>query len=747
MKKHILQNELLRQVLFDEQPQEEMEQGQLLLILAASMIALLVGAGLAIDGGVLFVRRAQLARAIDSAALSGVVELYDNIPATDAVDKANARAEQVFALNNVPIIQANGTDGNSDTTDCWSIGDTQWGTHDLCGTQNPGSVPGAIRYKVRVQWESNVFFMRLLGFEEVPLYADAEAEYYPVVDIYASGTQSSGVVKSSNQAVFGPFANTNFGDAYSSIYTDSGNGNQTQAQWEELRGRYTYRIQIPASYVSSYSTPLVRVEIYDPETYNCLNADCENTPGYTRNGSIVNNSCNNESNPCIFATGEDVDGGSPYWFNRVEEFRNGEWTDTTFRLYYFRENSDGTLEQVDVAYYEGRAGDPTTDLTWVSPTNDTTQLMPNPVLMLEELGYTVGLLADGPGTYDYYQNATNPELLCTDDGNGNGLIDDFDPVDGVSDDRRCFFADTDRDGTLNRNASEDREPQEAPLSCTATATSAIWGASGGAALQNETYYPGGVSEVPADNCNPLTNNGDFIVNVSGESDSETPDIYIDPASGVRYLYLDVITTTGGSENGYELWAGPPVSVYKAPPNVNGRNMWSINQIEFAGVNPTILDPRESGGVQIFGLGHLPMNSNATARVEIPLTDVSGVFEGSDVTIEIFDSDSGASGPFFIYFDSIPKNEYLLCWGDNDTQCENEAQSLYGLTPSEAANLTRVGTENIGGLQTIWGSFTFTVPTDELDGFYGGTMIAGYGGGSNDTFGWKISVDSRPYLTQ
>ncbi|MCC6904360.1 MAG: hypothetical protein IT326_00860, partial [Anaerolineae bacterium] len=32
-------------------------------------------------------------------------------------------------------------------------------------------------------------------------------------------------------------------------------------------------------------------------------------------------------------------------------------------------------------------------------------------------------------------------------------------------------------------------------------------------------------------------------------------------------------------------------------------------------------------------------------------------------------------------------------------------------------------------------------------FYGGNLSANYQAGTNDTYGWKIIVDSRPYLTQ
>ena len=48
---------------------DKQERGQILAILALAMVGLLVAAGLAVDGGVLFLRKAQLDRATDAAAL------------------------------------------------------------------------------------------------------------------------------------------------------------------------------------------------------------------------------------------------------------------------------------------------------------------------------------------------------------------------------------------------------------------------------------------------------------------------------------------------------------------------------------------------------------------------------------------------------------------------------------------------------------------------------------------------------
>lgn len=752
MKKRMKQNDLLRQIFFDDwQPEEEMEQGQLLVILAASMIALLVAAGLAIDGGFLFVRRAQLARAIDSAALSGVVVLYDNRDVadgdgnglTDGIAQANARAEQVFALNGVPIEQQAGDDGNPDDTQCWAVGDTNWDTFDMCGTQNPGSVPGAVRYLVSVQWENPVFFMSILGFEDIPLYASAEAEYYPVVDIYASGTTTTGVVRTAIQNIIGPEFRPSLGDAYTAWPKTTG---QTTEDWREIEGIYTYRIEIPQSYVQRYISspegPLVRVELMDPDNYNC-SGNCA-TRAYQRNGAATNYGAGGDVG-VIEATGESTDPAAnqnPYWFIKVDQGRSfegvNERTPLMFRLYYFRERSDGSLEQVDVAYYRSSTNTGETDMMWVSPTADANQTMKNPVLMLEQdFGYTTWLNDDGGAytTEDYYE--LEPGLLCTDDPRGDGSGDTIP-------DTKCFYADTDGDGNLTRDAAEDREPTLTLANCATTATQQVWpDNTTDAEVFAKTFYPD-VSEIPSDNCTQGTNNGDFIVNVSGENDSETPGIFVDPATSVRYLYMDVMGLDGTSENGYELFAGPPASVQPAPPNINSRNMWSTNIIEYAGINPTIGDPRDSQGIQIFALGYIPMNALDAFRAETPLSFVSGVFEGADITVEVYDQDGGAQGPMYLYFENLPKEDFLMCWGANQNECENTASSHYGLT--DFSGIDYRGGDGIpnGG---DWNVFTFTIPNDEVDGFLGGRMFMSYQNGGVDSFTIKITVDSRPYLTQ
>jgi hypothetical protein len=73
---------------------------------------------------------------------------------------------------------------------------------------------------------------------------------------------TSGVLATNNQAVFGPLSCSSFGDPFSPL-------NPTWVGGEEYTGLYTYRyrINIPADYPHD----VVRVELFDPDSINKLN--------------------------------------------------------------------------------------------------------------------------------------------------------------------------------------------------------------------------------------------------------------------------------------------------------------------------------------------------------------------------------------------------------------------------------------------------------------------------------------------
>ena len=79
-------------------------------LLAVSLLTLLAVAALAIDLGMLYTARAEAQRAADAAALAGASAYLDFIPATAAVDTAQARAIQYAMQNNIRNVPIQGTD-------------------------------------------------------------------------------------------------------------------------------------------------------------------------------------------------------------------------------------------------------------------------------------------------------------------------------------------------------------------------------------------------------------------------------------------------------------------------------------------------------------------------------------------------------------------------------------------------------------------------------------------------------------
>jgi Flp pilus assembly protein TadG len=116
------------------------EKGQALILFVMVMIGLLAMIGLAIDAGRLYVARAELSRALDSAALAGVVELPD-------LSAAEARATAYFNDNEIDA------------------------TVSFPATQNEN--------QFRVQGTRNVtfLFMKVLGFSNKNISASAAAGF------------------------------------------------------------------------------------------------------------------------------------------------------------------------------------------------------------------------------------------------------------------------------------------------------------------------------------------------------------------------------------------------------------------------------------------------------------------------------------------------------------------------------------------------------------------------------------------
>ncbi|MBK7895666.1 MAG: pilus assembly protein TadG-related protein [Candidatus Promineifilaceae bacterium] len=249
--------------------------------------------------------------------------------------------------------------------------------------------------------------------------------------------------------------------------------------------------------------------------------------------------------------------------------------------------------------------------------------------------------------------------------------------------------------------------------------------------------------------------------IAGTADSfeidltnDVPGIVEDQSTGARYIYLAVRSIYGASENGFEIWAGPPDYVDSVPSEVNARNLHVLN-------NP---GSHSSQGVTIYGLGNLPLNSNFSNPVDIPLIYVTPDMIGQTIEINMFDSDSGAAPPVIFYFDSLAFTPNNSTQGFDPNQTDwAKSFGINGQTDPDgipANNRCRppncdnqwVGQNNAPPYRiTIPGDLSncdYSNPTmDTCTPFFGGRLVVRYDGGFADTYGWQISIEGLPYLVR
>jgi Flp pilus assembly protein TadG len=238
--------------------------------------------------------------------------------------------------------------------------------------------------------------------------------------------------------------------------------------------------------------------------------------------------------------------------------------------------------------------------------------------------------------------------------------------------------------------------------------------------------------------------------------SDVPNIVVDQSTGARYIYMDVETQSGASENGFEIWAGPPTYVNSVPSEVNARNLYVLNNV----------GSHSSKGVTVFGMGNLPMNSNFNNAVDIPLLYVGPEMIGQVINVSLFDSDAGAQPPIVFYFDSIgftPANT-SLGYDPNATDWAMAFGVAGQDDPDGIAEGVRCrpgSCQSNGSVGTGWVDppYQITVPgnLDNCDydnptmadctPFVGGRLVARYIGGQADTYGWQISIVGLPYIVK
>ena len=143
------------------------EQGQAIVIIAFALIALVLFAGLALDAATIYAGQSRLKRAVDAAALAGVIEL----PSEAA---AGARTRQFMLANGFDTDPDGGVISLFETSRLLSTEYMQW----------------AVTATHRVP----LHFLPLINFTHADVTEVAVAEYRSMVDIYTTQTDRKSVV-------------------------------------------------------------------------------------------------------------------------------------------------------------------------------------------------------------------------------------------------------------------------------------------------------------------------------------------------------------------------------------------------------------------------------------------------------------------------------------------------------------------------------------------------------------------------
>ncbi|MEM7798465.1 MAG: pilus assembly protein TadG-related protein [Chloroflexota bacterium] len=684
------------------------EKGQTIVILAAALIVLIGFVGLAVDLGYIWMRQTQLRTIVDAAALAGAPELGTS----EGIVPADARAIQYLATNQIME-----TYGQIDLDQLTSFQSGQ-----------SRSTLGALEYTITVTWQVELFFMTVLGFDTVNITESSTAGYFPLVDLYAGLRVARNGVTTSTQAIFGPEQQTSFGDAFSNPSSPFLN------QFNLVDGdtgdfRYQYRVEIPPGYKgfintgsetgdSLLETNIVRIELLDPDSINRTMPDGtrfqysrawidhlieEGYSAETISEALSNSDCSDTRiyQPCVISTCE---------------WSEDNCTREGFIGYNHNTNPFDETDINPFWYYRldelRRPGGSTTSQEWGTATVYTLyyfQRMADGTIQRRNLASYVG--QSGASNYASFNN----QPIGT-----NHYSTDLKWVSP---------------GAYNKI---DGDVRLVPTRCEANMTN-------GGFLP----APGTCGETSGDEDATATQAADvnswgrgFEVNIV----TDLPGIVVDASSQMRYLYVDVKSIDGASENGFEIWAGPPYAHYvEGWQDVNQRNVLVTNE-------PNVYTTQ---GVSAYSVGIMPLNSLTNNRVDFPLVYVKPEFAGQNVEISLFDADSGVSYPLCFYFDTIPNP-------DCNSSYNNSGIDGYLVYYDEANDGNRCFPSCNN--QFVTPSFTVQVPDfdqtscnpnaatlDEkmfvCNEFLGGRLIVSYDGGQHDTYQWLVTFPSVPYLVR
>lgn len=156
------------------------EKGQILIIVALAIVAIIAIVGLALDVGLMFIGNARLRRAVDAAALSAALQFRENYEMADL----SRSAFEILALNSIedPLVIVEICDNNINTFAAWLGAHSEMelaflppGNHVF---NDPVLCTNPPRKLVRVTAHDTVelAFLPVIGFDRANVIADATSE-------------------------------------------------------------------------------------------------------------------------------------------------------------------------------------------------------------------------------------------------------------------------------------------------------------------------------------------------------------------------------------------------------------------------------------------------------------------------------------------------------------------------------------------------------------------------------------------
>ncbi|HLV45040.1 MAG TPA: hypothetical protein VKY39_08780, partial [Aggregatilineales bacterium] len=101
-----------------------------------------------------------------------------------------------------------------------------------------------------------------------------------------------------------------------------------------------------------------------------------------------------------------------------------------------------------------------------------------------------------------------------------------------------------------------------------------------------------------------------------------------------------------------------------------------------------------------------------------------------------------------YFDTVARKDWIACYDDGtltNNDCDRDPPEGPGGREEHYLGRDYLDQRNGG-----WIRYEFTIPGETDTGgvpFYGGRLMVSYKGGNHDTFGWKITIEGRPFLVK